>query len=92
MVGFAVEDRDRVNGIYFVRYADPEAGSQKTGMLAKLAFWRGNDKATAAQRYQVRVVGRGDAASQVTVHLDDGKPALGETGERIARLLQEQLK
>ena len=41
-VGFAVEDRDRSKGVYFVRYIDPDvdnASKQDEGMLAKLAFW-----------------------------------------------------
>jgi outer membrane protein assembly factor BamC len=45
-VGFTVEDRDRQKGVYFVRYADPEAelGAKKKGLLSRLAFWR-DDKA-----------------------------------------------
>jgi outer membrane protein assembly factor BamC len=93
-VGFVVEDRDRVAGTYFVRYADPEANTKKDkGFLSKLAFWNSSDaKAnTKAQRYQVRLL-EAQANTVLAVYLDDGKPASNETGNRIASLLFEQLK
>ena len=43
-VGFAVEDRDRQKGIYYVRYNDPMKDVEEPGLLAKLAFWRDSDK------------------------------------------------
>ena len=37
-VGFAVEDRDRTAGIYYIRYRDPAADQKKEeGWLSKLA-------------------------------------------------------
>jgi outer membrane protein assembly factor BamC len=90
-VGFTVEDRDRVKGIYFVRYADPEAGQKSEGFLSRLAFW-GDDKALVQQKYRVSVSARGEQASEVAVYLEDGRPAANETGNRIAALLHEQLK
>ena len=91
-IGFAVEDRDRAAGVYYVRYADPEANTKKEkGILSKLAFWSSDDKKAQAQRYQIRVKGD-DALSQAEVYMDDGKPARNETGARIATLLYEQLK
>ena len=36
-------NRDRSNGLYFVRYVDPEAAERNKpdgGLLSKLAFWR----------------------------------------------------
>ncbi len=91
-VGFVVEDRDRAGGIYFVRYADPEANSKKDkGFFSKLAFWSSDDPKAKAARYQVQLKG-GQAGTTLGVFLDDGKPALNETGKRIATLLFEQLK
>jgi outer membrane protein assembly factor BamC len=91
-IGFAVEDRDRAKGVYYVRYADPEAGQKKEGFLSKLAFWSSDDKTAKAQKYRVRVTGKGEQASEVAVYQEDGKPAANETGNRIATLLHEQLK
>ncbi|MCK6387179.1 MAG: outer membrane protein assembly factor BamC, partial [Zoogloea sp.] len=50
-VGFTVEDRDRSQGLYYVRYVDPEADVRKKddeGILSKLAFWRSSKPAVQA--------------------------------------------
>ena len=45
-IGFTVEDRDRAQGLYFVRYVDPDADNRSPdkGLLSRLAFWRSDDK------------------------------------------------
>lgn len=91
-IGFVVEDRDRSGGLYYVRYADPEGEQAKKGWLDKMAFWRSDSKAQLAQKYRVRVVPQGEENSLVTVLDDKGEPARNETGQRILRLLLEQLK
>ncbi len=91
-IGFVVEDRDRVAGEYFVRYADPEAGAKKReGILSRMAFWRSADDKVQALRYRIKLT---DAAegTRVSVLQDDGRAAAGETGNRIISLLHEQLK
>ena len=91
-IGFAVEDRDRNGGIYYVRYADPEANTKKDkSFLSKLAFWRSDDPKIQAARYQVRLKGT-EAETALAIYQDDGTPAKNETGNRIATLLFEQLK
>jgi outer membrane protein assembly factor BamC len=91
-IGFVVEDRDRAGGIYFVRYADPEANTKKEqGFLSKLAFWSSDDPKAKALRYQVRLKGA-EENTALAVYMDDGAPANNETGKRIASLLFEQLK
>ena len=43
-VGFAVEDRDRSSGIYFVRYNELSGVSQEEkGFFSRLAFWRDDE-------------------------------------------------
>ena len=63
-VGFTVEDRDRSQGLYFVRYVDPDVDGKKKdedkGILSKLMFWKGGaaDKPAQAQyRIQVKTTG-----------------------------------
>lgn len=91
-IGFVVEDRDRAGGVYYVRYADPEANTRKDkGFLSKLAFWSSDDAKAKALRYQVKLTGSGDQTA-LAVYQDDGAPARNETGNRIATLLFEQLK
>jgi outer membrane protein assembly factor BamC len=93
-VGFTVEDRDRAQGLYFVRYVDP-AQDQKTsdkGFLSKLfSFGSKDDKAKSAQRYRVSVKENG-AASQIAVLNNEGRPESSQIADRILSLLNEQLK
>jgi outer membrane protein assembly factor BamC len=92
-VGFTVEDRDRVQGVYFVRYVDPDAAS-KDGFFKKLfTFGSAEEKAKEAQRYRVIVKAeQGAATSQVSVQTNDGKSDTGETGAKILKLLTDELK
>ncbi|WP_407644543.1 outer membrane protein assembly factor BamC [Cognatazoarcus halotolerans] len=92
--GFVVEDRDRAQGIYFVRYVDPEVDNATAGggLLSKLAFWR-DDKAKLgnASEYRVRVVQSG-GESVVSILTKEGGEARGDTPKRILTVLQEQLR
>jgi outer membrane protein assembly factor BamC len=95
-VGFTVEDRDRSQGLYFVRYVDPDVDGKKKdedkGILSKLMFWKGSaaDKPAQAQyRIQVKTVGE---ATTVQVLTREGGIDRSETSKRILGLLYEQLK
>lgn len=49
-IGFVIEDKDRSNGLFFVRYADvdiDDAPKKKKGLFESLKFW-GDDKKDAA--------------------------------------------
>lgn len=94
-VGFTVEDRDRTQGLYYVRYVDSDAdakGKKDDGMLSKLMFWKsGSDKPAPAGLYRVLVKGVGDATT-VKVLTREGGIDTSETSRRILGLLHEQLK
>jgi outer membrane protein assembly factor BamC len=90
-VGFTVEDRDRTQGVYFVRFVDPEAAKSE-GFFTKLMNLGSSDKAKEAQRYRVTVKATSSTASQVMVQSNDGKPETSVVGEKILGLLNEQLK
>lgn len=92
-VGFTVEDRDRVQGVYFVRYVDPDL-AEKDGFLSKLfSFGSSSDKAKEAQRFRVAVkTEAGATVSKVTVQSNDGKPETSPTGAKILKLLSDELK
>jgi outer membrane protein assembly factor BamC len=50
-VGFVIEDKDRSNGIFFVRYADvdiDDTPQKKKGLFESLKFWGKDDKKEAA--------------------------------------------
>jgi outer membrane protein assembly factor BamC len=87
-VGFTVEDRDRQNGVYYVRYADADAEREKQGLLARIL---GKEPELKAQQYRVQVKSEREA-SQVNVLNKDGGAEKSPTGQRILTLLQEQLK
>ena len=91
--GFTVEDRDRTQGVYFVRYIDPAfAGKDEPNIFSKLFSFGKKDDAGGPTRYRVAVKGDGERSSTVTVLNGKGEPENGETGKRITTLLLEDLK
>ena len=89
--GFTVEDRDRVRGLYFVRYLDPEVEQRQRdsqGLLSKLF---GRDAKVDAQQFRVLVASSG-AGTVVTVQDRDGKPDGGPTAGKILAQINEQLR
>ena len=95
-VGFTVEDRDRAQGLYFVRYVDPDVDSKKKdddkGFLSKLMFWKGGaaDKPSQAQ-YRIHLKAAGESTN-VQVLTREGGVDRSDTSRRILGLLHEQLK
>ena len=90
--GFTVEDRDRTQGVYFVRYVDPAfAGKDEPNLFSKLFSFGKKDDAGNPAKYRVAVKGEGER-SIVTVMNGQGAPENGEAGKRITSLLLEDLK
>ena len=87
-VGFAVEDRNRSDGVYFVRYNDP-LGDDEKGLLSKLAFWSSDEE--KAKQYQIVLIAQG-AETQIIVKNDKGARENSSTAKRILTLLEEQLR
>ncbi|MGB5734958.1 MAG: outer membrane protein assembly factor BamC [Thiohalocapsa sp.] len=89
--GFAVEDRNRSEGVFYVRYDDPSRDQgKKKGIGQRLAFWKKDDLDTV-QQYQVKLTGGADE-TRVTVLNASGQRDGSATGERILSLLHEQLR
>jgi outer membrane protein assembly factor BamC len=94
--GFTVEDRDRSQGVYDVRYIDPEVdakSSDKPGLFARV--FKTDKRPTSAQSYRIRVRAQGEETA-VSVLQRDGQPlrsdADRQTGGKIVGLLHEQLR
>lgn len=88
--GFTVEDRDRGQGLYFVRYVDPnDVGKGEPGFFAKLFGNAG--EAGGPLRYRIQVKADGER-SNVTVLTSQGAPEAGANGQRIVGLLLDELK
>lgn len=88
--GFAVEDRDRAKGIYFVRYIDPDKDAEKPGWLSKLGFG-GDDDDEQSNQYQIKLTATGPR-TEVQVLDQQGEQERSRTAERILSLLHEQLR
>lgn len=90
-VGFAVEDRDRSSGIYYVRYNDPMADVETDeSWLSKLKFWDGGDVEEDA-RYQI-FVQSGATTTEIIVMDPEGNKLLTDTAARILTLIHEQIQ
>ena len=91
-VGFSVEDRDRAQGIYYVRYSDPLKDMRKSekGLLSGLIFW-GSDEKPSDDLYQVTLAGD-DASTQIIVQDKNGQRDKSKTSRRILTLLYEQIR
>jgi len=90
--GFTVEDRDRSQGVYFVRYIDPAlAGREEPGFLSKLFSFGKKDTLGGPARYRV-VIKSAAERSTITVLNGQGDPENGEAGKRITKMLLDELK
>lgn len=94
-VGFTVEDRDRSQGIYYVRYVDPDADAKSKkdeGWLSKMAFWKSSDKnLNKNSQFRIFIKGAGDS-STVQVLTKEGGVDTGDVSNQILGLLYEQLR
>ncbi len=90
--GFTVEDRDRAQGLYYVRYVDAkEAAREEPGFFSKITSWFGKSNTSAVGKYRISIKAPGDTAT-VTVLNDQGQPDNGENAQRIVTLLVDELK
>ncbi len=94
--GFTVEDRDRVSGMYFVRYIDPDQDAQakaasEKGFFSRLFSFASSDKTKDAPRYRI-VVKSSAEVSNITILSGDGKADTSATADKILALLADQLK
>jgi len=90
-VGFAVEDRNRAEGVYYVRYNDPAAEADEEGWLSKLAFWSSSEDVDKENRFQVKLV-PSQSLTEVSVNDEQGQRLSTPTANRILTLLHEQLR
>ncbi len=87
--GFTVEDRDRSQGVYFVRYVAPNVDKSEPGFFSKLF----SSSPTASGPLKYRIVLRSQAeATTVSILDSDGKPAPSENAQRIVKVLADDLK
>ena len=87
--GFTVEDRNRNEGTYFVRYVAPNADKKEPGFIGKL--FRSAAAATPPLKYRIVVRSQGES-STVSVLNEAGAPESSANAERIVRVITDDLK
>jgi outer membrane protein assembly factor BamC len=86
--GFTVEDRDRAQGIYFVRYVEP-TDKNEPGFFSKL--FSSNKTDTSPQKFRITVKGEG-ASSTVAVLNNAGVADASDNAKRIVKVIADDLK
>jgi outer membrane protein assembly factor BamC len=86
--GFTVEDRDRKQGIYFVRYVPLNADNTEPGFFSKLFS---SSKNTDPAKYQIAVR---SVANVTTVSVLDtkGAPETSVSAQRIVKVIADDIK
>ncbi|WP_137895051.1 outer membrane protein assembly factor BamC [Ramlibacter sp. 2FC] len=87
--GFTVEDRDRSQGTYFVRYVEPNADKKEPGLFGKL--FGGAAPTPAPLKYRIVVRGQG-GSSTVSVLNANGAPETSASAQRIVQVIADELK
>ncbi|MFD0666431.1 outer membrane protein assembly factor BamC [Ramlibacter sp. MAHUQ-53] len=88
--GFTVEDRNRAEGTYFVRYVEPNPDrQQERGFFSRL--FSGSEKPAAPARYRIAVRSQGEATT-VSVLDANGAPVTTPAAQRIVQVLADDLK
>ena len=87
--GFTVEDRDRANGLYFVRYVGNNPDKKEPGFFGKLF---GNEANIPVLKYRIAVKSGSATQTVVSVLNDKGAAAAGVDVQNILKVLADDLK
>jgi outer membrane protein assembly factor BamC len=87
--GFTVEDRNRNEGTYFVRYVAPDTNKKEPGFFGKL--FNSSSAAVPPLKYRITVRSQGESTT-VSVLNEAGAPESSANAERIVRVLADDLK
>ena len=88
--GFTVEDRNRADGVYFVRYVDRATASEPRNFFGRI-FGSGDDAGTAL-RYRIAVKSPTVEKTVLAVQNATGAPDKGETAQQIVKVLLAELR
>lgn len=91
--GFIVEDRDRSNGTYYVRYSPDSAANpdSKRSIFYDLFDFGDSDTLKAEMRLQVAVVALSNSSTQVSFLSEQGKEVKPKVSEESATILVEAM-
>lgn len=85
--GFTVEDRDRAQGVYFVRYVEP-TDKKDAGFFGKLF---GGSKDAAPLKFRIALKSQGESTT-VSVLNAAGAPEASDNAQRIVKVIADDLK
>lgn len=89
--GFTVEDRDRNQGLYFVRFVDTKEAAKDEPNFFERWFMSDDQAKKALNRYRIQIKADG-AATLATVLNFKGEPDNSENAQKIVTLLVDELK
>ena len=87
--GFTVEDRDRSQGTYFVRYVEPVANKSEPGFFSKL--FSSAASTPAPLKYRITLKSEGEKTT-VSVLNAQGTPESSANAQRIVQVIADDLK
>ena len=87
--GFTVEDRDRSQGTYFVRYVEPNSNKSEPGFFSKLVSSAG--PTPTPLKYRIVVKSQGES-TVVSVLNEKGGAETSANAQRIVQVIADDLK
>lgn len=86
--GFTVEDRDRAQGTYFVRYVEPTSDKKEPGFFAKMFS---SPAAIPPLKYRIAVRSQAESTT-VSVLNEQGAPDASANAKRIVQVIADDLR
>ena len=90
--GYVITGRNRQQGGYLIELADPDAQTDKPGLLGRLFNSKKRDAEEIIYKAQVRLIPQKDKKTVVAVASEEGEHDSSETAISLLRQLYEQLK
>ena len=88
--GFTVEDRDRSQGLYFVRYVPSATNTEEPGFFSRL--FSSKPQGPTLTRYQIQLKATPDGGSQLRVLNQAGQAETSDNAEKILKLLAAEIR
>jgi outer membrane protein assembly factor BamC len=87
--GFTVEDRDRSQGTYFVRYVEPVTDKREAGFFSRI--FSGSTPIVKPLKYRITLKSQGENTT-VSVLNEQGEPETSANAQRIVQVIADDLK
>lgn len=88
--GIAVDDLDRDQRIFYVRYDQEQQNDEEPGWFASW-FGANKDEMTSGKAYYVRMTDESSQTVEITIERQSGEPMEGGEADRILKLIKRHL-